>query len=189
MRILFLGGDDSPVLEWLRRGADEVVATTDRLTGEEVEQLAPDRIVSHGYRFIVPTAVCERFDGRAVNLHISLLPWNRGSDPNLWSWIEDTPKGVSIHQLSAGLDEGDLVAQRAIALGPDETLASSYARLQNELLELFVDTWPSIRAGTAPRTSQPPGGSFHRTADRAAVEHLLTAGWDTPVSSLRPSPT
>jgi methionyl-tRNA formyltransferase len=57
--------------------------------------------------------------------------------------------------------------------------------LQDALAELFRAHWPAIRAGTSPRTPQSGPGTSHRVADRAAVEHLLTAGWDTPVGELR----
>ncbi len=83
---------------------------------------------------------------RVVNLHPGYLPWNRGSDPNLWSWIDNTPKGVTIHYVDEGVDTGDLIAQRLVEFEAHETLASSYQRLQVEMVKLFVEHWQSIRA-------------------------------------------
>ena len=53
-----------------------------------------------------------------------------GQDPNLWSFIEDTPKGVTIHEIDEGIDTGDIIFQKEIVLNSNETLASSYEKLQ-----------------------------------------------------------
>jgi methionyl-tRNA formyltransferase len=172
VNVLLLG---SPALApWLREQGDEVIDTLDGV----------EAIVSHGYPRILPADVLERAPGRAVNLHISLLPWNRGSDPNLWSFLEDTPKGVTVHHMDPGVDTGDIVAQRELVFGEHETLATTYATLQAEVQALFREYWPAIRAGTAPRQPQPPGGSFHREAEAKPWIARLPNGWDTPVAEI-----
>ena len=184
MTVAFLGRADSGVLAHLRAVGEDVLAI-----GPDDElppaALAADRIVSHGYRRILRPATLAAAPDRFVNLHIALLPFNRGADPTLWSVLEDTPSGVTIHHIDPGVDTGDVIAQREVPLAADDTLATAYDRLQAAMLDLFAATWPLIAAGTAPRTPQPPGGTAHRIADRAAVEHLLTEGWDTPVAALR----
>jgi methionyl-tRNA formyltransferase len=179
--VLFLGRADSPVLAYLR-ARDDVIALGPS------EPIAPElraRIaVSHGYRLILRGDVLERLP--AINLHIAYLPYNRGADPTLWSVLDGTPAGVTIHHVDEGVDTGDLIARRRVALDdPQETLATAYAKLQDAMAVLFKEQWPAIAAGTAPREPQPPGGTGHRIADRAAVEHLLTHGWDTPLAALR----
>jgi methionyl-tRNA formyltransferase len=182
--VLFLGRADSPVLAHLR-DVEPAVAAVGPDDPLDLDAVEPSFTVSHGYRRIIRPPALERLGGRVVNLHISLLPWNRGSDPNLWSILEDTPKGVSIHYVDAGIDTGDLIAQRAVELSDDDTLATSYARLQAAMADLFREQWPAIRAGTCARRPQAGPGTTHRSADRAAVEHLLVRGWDTPVRLLR----
>jgi methionyl-tRNA formyltransferase len=179
--VLFLGRDDSPVLAYLRE-REEVVALGPS------EPVAPEHrpriAVSHGYRLILRRDVLDRFP--VVNLHISYLPYNRGADPTLWSVLEDTPAGVTIHHIDEGVDTGDVIARRRVELDDAaDTLATAYAKVQEAMAELFREQWPAISAGTAARTPQPPGGSSHKVADRAVVEHLLTAGWDTPIAPLR----
>ena len=124
------------------------------------------------------------FERRAINLHISCLPWNRGADPNLWSFLDDTPKGVTIHFLDEGLDTGPIMAQEEVDFGVGATLKSSYDDLSRKIEELFIRLWPSIRLGKIHAREQPPGGSFHHRKDRGTVEHLLYSGWDTPVADL-----
>jgi methionyl-tRNA formyltransferase len=179
--VLFLGRDDSPALAYLREHEDVVaLGPSEPVTPAHHARLA----VSHGYRLILRADVLDRIP--TVNLHISYLPFNRGADPTLWSVLEDTPAGVTIHHMDEGVDTGDLIARRRIVFDDaSDTLATAYAKAQEAMAELFREQWPAISAGTAARTPQPPGGSSHKVADRAAVEHLLTDGWDTPVSQLR----
>ena len=184
MKILFLGPDASPVLRNLKRVERNVMATQEPITLETFENDWPDFIVCHGYRHIIGRDVLAQLPDRIVNLHISLLPWNRGADPNAWSFLEDTPKGVTIHYVDAGLDTGDVIVQRAVEFGPNATLQTSYAHLQSELARLFAEHWPAIREGRCARRPQEAGGSAHRSRDLTAVQHLLTLGWDTPVSTL-----
>ncbi len=184
MKVWFLGPESSPTLAYLTEFGEDVTATADPLDHQDVRRGQPDFLVSHGYRHIIRPDVLRLVPDRAINLHIAYLPWNRGADPNLWSWIEDTPKGVTIHHIDELLDTGDIIAQRVVSFGEDETLATSYARLQDEIVRLFAGHWPSIRRGRSGRTPQPADGSVHRVADRSRVEHLLVSGWDTPVAKL-----
>jgi methionyl-tRNA formyltransferase len=180
VRVLVLG-PDSPVVEGLRSAGEDVERTENRVSAPQVHRF--DFVVSYGYRHIVNPEVIEGLRGRIVNLHVSLLPWNRGADPNFWSFFDDTPKGVTIHQMDNGVDTGPIIAQREVRFTGRETLASSYSRLRSELEQLFAESWPSIRHGTAPSHPQEPGGSYHGLADRAPLEELPD-GWDTPVEEV-----
>ena len=191
MRILLAGYADTPLIPWLIERGHAVDNTQGPITADHVA--AYDWIVCYGLRHIVPPDLCAAKDGRMINLHAAFLPWNRGADPNLWSWIDDTPKGVSIHHVSAGLDRGDLIARVHVEMGDSETLRSSYAKLRNSMDDLFRAMWPTIAERPdalielrhLARMPQPEGGSYHCLADRARVERLLTDDHDTPVSALR----
>jgi methionyl-tRNA formyltransferase len=185
MIVLLLGPDESPLRPWLEDQGEQVVTSADPDLLPVIADHAPNVLVSYGYRYILKPDILRRFPGRAFNLHISYLPWNRGADPNLWSFLDETPKGVTIHHLDAGVDTGDIVAQRLVVLSDDETLRSSYERLHGEIQELFREIWPVLRSGRAPRQAQAGTGTTHRSRDKQAVLVLLGAGWDTPVRSLR----
>jgi methionyl-tRNA formyltransferase len=188
MRVLFLGRADSPVLAHLREAEDGVASTARRLHRADPRLRRAEFVVSHGYCHRVPAGVLRRFPRRAVNLHNALLPWNRGLDAALWSFVDGTPTGVTIHYMDAGIDTGDVVVQREVRFGRAETLRTAYWRLQTELLALFRKHWPAIRTGNCPASPQLGGGTYHFRSDRGAVAHLLTDGWDTPVNALRPTP-
>lgn len=198
MRVLFLGPDTSPILAYLRTMELQVVQTIDPLTVDSTI-LNPklngwlvcgfDWIVSHGYRHILKKEVLDLFPERAINCHISYLPWNRGADPNLWSWIDETPKGVTIHFIDPGVDTGDIITQEIVSFSEDETLATSYEKLQNAMFKLFIHTWPMLRLNAVLKLfmnacKQEGEGSFHRKSEFHTALHLLRLGFDTPVREL-----
>lgn len=184
MRILYLGPFRASVANFLAAAGDEIIHMESAIGKGDACLDQADFIVSYGYRHILPAEITTKFSGKAINLHISLLPWNRGADPNLWSFLEDTPKGVTIHFLDKGIDTGDILAQKTVDYAATDTLKTSYQRLETEIERLFFEHWPAIRAGMLRATPQRAGGSVHRSRDRASVAHLLSKEWDTPVTQL-----
>jgi len=185
MTILFLGPDASPLLHWLRQQEASVIQTDQKITAEYVKANNVMFIVSYGYQNKITTEVLDAVSGRAVNLHISYLPWNRGADPNLWSFIKDTPKGVTIHYVDDGFNTGDIIVQKNVEFNIDtDTLASSYKKLQDESQNLFKEHWALIKSSKCSSHKQPLEGTIHRSRDKEQVIHYLTYGWNTPVSVL-----
>ena len=181
MKILWLG-PDNPLIKWLRDQGDDVRVTTDPITPDDVRPV--DWVVSYGYRHIIGKDIMKA-NRNIINCHIGYLPYNRGADPNLWSWIDDTPRGVTIHYVDEGLDTGPILAQGLVKLWEDETLATSYDKLHTILQELFRAYWHNIVAGDIVPRVQRGKGSYHRLADRPP----LPQGWDTPVCQLIKSNT
>ena len=72
-----------------------------------------------------------------INLHPSLLPWNKGYHSNFWSIYENTPKGVSIHLIDDGIDTGDIVAQSELTYFDEDTLRTTYKKLRASMVNLF----------------------------------------------------
>ena len=151
-----------------------------------LEEQGIDFAVSYRYRHILKKEVIEHLQGRIINLHISFLPWNRGADPNIWSFLEDTPKGISIHFIDEGLDTGDIIVQKTVKFDArGETLATTYKKLNKEILWLFAEQWPLIMSGKSERQAQVLEGSYHRLRDKDRYLYLLAEkGWDTPVEKL-----
>src|SRR6185295_1772991 len=93
--------------------------------------------------------------GSVLNLHPALLPYNRGAHPNVWSIVDGTPAGVTLHHVDPGIDTGDIVAQAEVTVEPVDTGETLYAKLEAASLDLLAASWPAIRAGTARRRPQP----------------------------------
>lgn len=169
MKILFLGYEKNPVIDFLKRMGDEVVQTTEGISLEEISRIGPEAILSYGYRHIIKPGVIEYASGLVVsgivNLHIAHLPWNRGADPNFWSWLEHTPKGYSIHYIDAGIDSGNLLVQREAEFSENETLATSYAKLRQGIENLFMENWEGIKRGLVIAREQEGKGTMHYVKD------------------------
>ena len=183
--ILFLGLANSPLLAWLRSKNETVIQTDKKLTMDFIDRNQITFLISYNYQYIIKKHILDKLPNKAINLHISYLPWNRGADPNFWSFIDNTPKGVTIHYLDKGIDTGDIICQKELVFNLSEaTLASTYQQLQSEIQELFKQSWDSIKLEKCPRIKQSGKGSFHNQEDKLRFSYLLTDGWNTPVSNI-----
>ena len=185
--ILFLGKDDSKILAHLKDLGHRVKVVNCPLIAKSTPLRGCTWLVSHGYRYIVPGEVLAMFPRRAINCHISLLPWNRGSDPNLWSWIDDTPKGVTIHRMTEGLDKGSILVGWEVffdEISSRDTLRTTYNYLQEVLAMWFRNAWRGICTGVWSEGLPIGKGSYHSSADKDRLGRLLQQGWDTPVTAL-----
>ena len=77
-----------------------------------------------------------------------------------------------------------LLAAGSSALMPKESLATNFAKRSEVMVTLFRDWWLRIAAGAVSGRPQPAGGSHHCLKDKAPYSHLVTRGWETPVSCL-----
>lgn len=184
MNVLFLGISPSPIVDVLNEYGCTVISWDGSFGLDYVERNKIQFAVSYRYRSIVKKQVIEHLSGKIINLHISLLPWNRGADPNLWSFLADTPKGVTIHYMDESLDTGDILLQKEIGYDESDSLRTTYQRLSLEVENLFRVHWPAIAEGKIEPFQQIGSGSYHTTSDKAPFLHLLTKGWDTPVRNL-----
>lgn len=187
MKILFLGPYREDFCKKLQvNNDDEVYRTEEKISLEYVKLNKFDVIISYGYRHIISKDIINYLHNRIINLHISYLPWNRGADPNFWSFIEDTIKGVTIHLVDEGIDTGNIIIQKEVTFRGDITLRESYKILIDEIEKLFFKYWTTIRSGDFTTMSQSiKEGSIHYKKDRDKYNGLLINGWDTPVSKLK----
>lgn len=138
---------------------------SDKLNVEMLKNLRPSIMVSYNYSHIIPENIIGFMQGKIINLHISYLPWNRGSDPNIWSFIDNTIKGVTIHEIDAGLDTGNIIVQEAVKIDASETLASSYCLLHKKIVQIFQENWDNIKNNRMIGYKQDGVGSYHTKAD------------------------
>ena len=82
----------------LKNIGERVVLFPEKIDLNKIKKLNVSFVVSYNYRYIIGEDVIKYMNNKIVNLHTSFLPWNRGANPNLWSFIDNTPKGVTIHQ-------------------------------------------------------------------------------------------
>ena len=187
MNVLILGPKNSPISSSVLATGCNIIEYSNQFDVRFLINNDIKFLVSYRYRYIIKPSILNFLKDRAINLHISLLPWNRGADPNLWSFLENTPKGVTIHFIDEGLDTGDIIAQKEIFFDEEkETLATTYNKLNEEIVALFREHWPLILEGKIERRKQPSEGSFHKLSDKKEYEYLFKEkGWDTLVKKLK----
>src|SRR5207245_10565150 len=93
----------------------------------------------------------------ALNLDGSRLPAYRGRAPVNWVLVNGERRtGVTLHHMAGEADAGDIVAQQAIDIEPDDTAYTLYKRMVKIGVELLLDAYPGVLAGTAQRIPQDP---------------------------------
>lgn len=136
---------DIPVFQplSLRKGDDAAAAM------ETLRALAPELIVVVAYGQLLPQSVLDLPRYGCVNMHASLLPKYRGAAPIQRCILDgETQTGVTSMQMAAGLDTGDMLIKRALAIGADETAGALHDRLSALGAEVLLETVDGIRAGT-----------------------------------------
>jgi len=177
IEVVFLGVNDAGmrIYDWLCAQENvfvhALVTTKDQLS--IVEEVTPDYIVSCGYRHIVPEQILQIPTEGCLNLHPAYLPYNRGANPNVWSIVDGTPAGVTLHYMDPSLDTGDIVSQRKVKTDFEDTGKDLYERLEDVQVEVFQNAWPEVIAGEASVVEQDKdAGTYYRTADFEALCEL-----------------
>jgi methionyl-tRNA formyltransferase len=150
---------------------DSLISTPEGL--EQIRSCNPDMAISALFRNMLRKPFLDLFPKGCINLHPAFLPYNRGNYPNVWSIVEKTPAGVTLHYIDEGLDTGDIIAQKEVAVEMTDTGGTLYRKLELAALELFQRNWPSIEAGGVPRKPQSAEpGTCHRRSDVGAIDEI-----------------
>lgn len=131
-------------------------------------------IISFGYRHIIPKSLIKK-SPTILNLHISFLPYNRGSHPVFWSAYETTPSGVSIHIIDEGIDTGPLLYQKQVDIDlKKNTFTEAHKTLRQEIEKLFIDNFNEISSEGYSKISFLHKGNYHNSWDLPKE----FVGWD-----------
>jgi len=129
---------------------------------EALRALGADIFVVAAFGQILPKEILTMPKYGCVNIHASLLPKYRGAAPIQWAVINgEKESGVTIQQMGEGIDTGDILLKRAIALEPKETGESLYDKLSKLGAELIVEVLPKIEAGEVIPQKQEEALSTH----------------------------
>ncbi len=117
----------------------------------------PDAVVVVGYGRMIPPWMIDLPPFGNVNLHASLLPKYRGAAPIQWAIARgESVTGVTTMRIDVGLDSGDVLLQKPVAIIPEETAESLAPRLAGIGAELMIETLHGLMAGTIhPRPQDP----------------------------------
>lgn len=147
-----------------------------------VRALDPDLLVVVGWtRLLGPELLSIPRHG-CVGFHASLLPRHRGRAPVNWAILRgETVTGNTMMMLDPGADTGDIVDQRTVLIGPEDTCGTVYDRVARAGAEMLVAHLPGLLAGTAPRRPQDPAEGDvlpRRTPGMGVID------WDRPAPAV-----
>jgi methionyl-tRNA formyltransferase len=161
---LFTHEDDPGEEIWWRSCAELArrhsipVHTPERIDGQWMARIAamrPAVLYSFYYRHLLSEAVLKLAPLGAYNLHGSLLPAYRGRAPVNWMLVNgEREAGVTLHQMVARADAGDIIAQRAVPIEDRDTALTLYHKLVPLGASLIREFHPLIASGRAPRRPQ-----------------------------------
>lgn len=160
-----------------------VASVTSRIAG-----LAPDFLFSFYYRQMLKPALLAVPSRGALNMHGSLLPKYRGRAPVNWAVLHgESETGATLHYMTEKPDNGDIVAQCAVPILPDDTAQEVFDKV-TVAAEIALDgVMPALIGGTAPRIAQdlkrggyfggrkPADGIIDWSRDAQAIHNLVRA--------------
>lgn len=106
---------------------------------------APEIVVLAGFMRVLGKSFVQRFAGRTLNIHPSLLPSFRGADgvgDALDAGVKIT--GCTVHLVDEGVDTGKILAQAAVPVLPNDDRASLHARIQRAEHQLLPEVIHAI---------------------------------------------
>ncbi len=127
----------------------------DREAVLRLESCECELIVVAAFGQILSKEILEMPKYGCINVHASLLPHLRGASPIQTAIIEgDKETGVTIQQMGEGLDTGDIISFRSIAIEASDTGGSLFDKLSKLGADLAVETIEDIEKGRAGLTPQ-----------------------------------
>lgn len=137
----------------------------ERVRGEEFEdllrELDPELIFVVAYGKILPKNVLDYPKFGCINAHASLLPKYRGAAPIQRAIMAgETETGVTAMYMDEGLDTGDMILTKKIAIEDCDNFEAVHDKLAAAGAEALTDVIAGIRAGSLPRTPQPEGATY-----------------------------
>lgn len=148
----------------------------------ELSALRPDLLVTVAYGRLVPKDLLALPPMGCINLHPSLLPKYRGASP-IQQAIADgaATTGVTVMYLSEELDAGDIILQRSVTIGPEETSGELEIRLAEEGAVLLLEALSQVARGDARRHAQDHASA---TYTRKLSKADGTIQWTRPAKTL-----
>ncbi len=113
-----------------------------------LRSVQPDGILCFSYAMLIHADLRALVDGRAFNVHASLLPRHRGPNPIQWALIhDDAQTGATLHKMDEGFDSGPILDQEAIPVGNEDTWLSLKDKVDRATDRLLARSIPQILVG------------------------------------------
>lgn len=122
---------------------------------EYIKALCPDLIIVVGWYYSINEAILKIPQKGCCAIHASLLPKYRGNAPLVWAMINgEKQTGVSLFYIGNGIDDGDIIAQKAFDINPEDTIKEVLKKAEDASIGLLKKNIPKVLNGTAERFKQ-----------------------------------
>ncbi|MFI8182282.1 methionyl-tRNA formyltransferase [Actinacidiphila glaucinigra] len=149
---------------------------------ETIKAAAPDVIVANNWRTWLPPEIFDLPPHGTLNVHDSLLPAYAGFSPIIWALVNGEERvGVTAHRMDGELDAGDILLQRSVPVGPDDTATDLFHRTCDLIAPLVRESLDLIASGRAEWTPQDRSRAsfFHkRSVEDSRID------WNWPAEDL-----
>ena len=148
----------------------------------DMRALNADLFVAVGYMLLLKSGVLSVPKVIAANFHASLLPAYRGKHPVFWALRSGEPWcGLTVHEMSPGLDTGDIIFQVRVPTAETDSVSSLYERIMTASVPLVPKLIGAVAGGAVPRSPQPAdGASYHG----ATSESDFRISWSMPAAQI-----
>lgn len=129
---------------------------------EELKKYPADVFVVAAFGQILSKEILDMPRFGCLNIHASLLPQYRGAAPIQYAVINgDEKSGVTIMQMDEGIDTGDILLQREVAIDADETGGSLFDKLSVLGSELITEALSALETGSLSPVKQDGSKATH----------------------------
>ena len=175
----------SPVKQYAESAGLKIYQPVDFKQAETLDQLRllkPDIMIVVAYGLILPQPVLEIPRSGCLNVHASLLPRWRGAAP-IQRAIEagDKNTGVTIMQMDAGLDTGDMLVKKELPIREDDTAQTLHDRLADLGADALLEALDQLDQGTLVAEKQNDSdASYARKLEKSEAR----IDWSLPAETL-----
>jgi len=186
MNILILGpkSRNKNIIDFLSN-ENNIFQTEDNITLEYLEKNSVEFLISNGCAPILKEPILSKYKYKIINIHPTFLPYGRGIYPLLWSLLEETPIGVTLHFIDAGIDSGEIIFQKKVTLDDNNTLEYAYNILLNEAEKLFLENWNNIVDKKYIVKTQNSLQTYRNRNVSEKYMHILPQCWNTKIKDVK----
>ncbi len=129
---------------------------------------------------ILPAAIFQKLRKRAINYHDSLLPHYAGLNATYWALLhQETQHGITWHTIEAGIDTGNILVQKTVAVETHDTSFTLNIRCFETAIQAFTELLQQLQSDQLTEIPQnPEGRSYYGRSHRPPQGGILS--WNKP---------
>jgi len=116
---------------------------------EQIKSINPHVILAMGWYYMIPRSIRDLAEYGAWGIHASLLPDYAGGAPLVWAMIRgENETGVTLFRMEDGVDDGDVISQKAFSIEFEDTIREVYAKATRVSVEILIHALAHIEQVT-----------------------------------------